>query len=277
MIIGTISWVSSAVTWAFSKFETSYSDALANFEVKDDESKALIETFYSRVSNDKKVLMLTFPWAAATTLYILLAREGIVWIPPDIMSNILLNPLLLGYAISLAFITSYHLATGYFVVKEHVHFVRKISKLTLNTTPLDLRYRTGLHDLGKFSFYGSMLWFVNVGVGVLLIVTIIDPITITLLAVLTIIGLLILLLPQIYLRSAILKYKKKLQRQIIDRFQDKWNHRYDRRTRSELMTFFNLFDETEKIEGWPFGISQMLKEVVLVVIPLFASVVGATI
>jgi hypothetical protein len=273
LIIWAVSWMSLAFNWASGKFETIYTDALKNYKIDTVQSKALIEKFFSRVTSIKREVLFSLPEAIVFFIYILFAREGVIWIPPEIVDSILFRPNLLVFSFLLASITAYHMGVGALLVIEHIRFVKNMSKFDLTSTPLDLRCETNIHKLGRISLFSSLFWFVNVGVGVPLIITILDIITIVSLSALIFIGLLILLLPQIYLRKSILSYKKKVQCQIVEKFRDEWKHCNENERRSNLIDLFKLYDEVDKIEGWPFGKRQTLREIVIVILPLTPSII----
>lgn len=274
LIIVGISWISLVTTWSFSVHQDVYSKAMACFTIESGHSKKLLKTFFSRFSNDFEIILYSIPWAVFIILYILLARERIFLVPQEIFENILLNTLLLTYSFFLGLVTAYYVGFGVYTVSKHTQNVRDISKFSLKMTPLAIRCKTGLHNLVRLSFLASVTWFVDVVFGIILIITIVDIMTVAGIAVLTIIGLLILLLPQVFLRGSILRYKEETQSQIIQKFGVLWEKLDENLGKPDLNTLCELFDHIESIEGWPFGKSHTLNEVLAALFPLAGSIVG---
>lgn len=274
LIVGGTSWVSLALTWFFSRYRKIFSDAMASFNIKSGQREKLLGTFSSRISDDSTIIIYSVPWIVIIISYILLAREVVVVIPLEIHESILTNPLLLAYSISLGTISAYHIGMGTYIIVKGNQFVRDICKFPLKTIPLEIRHRTGLHSLARFAFMSSISWFVDVGIATILVVTIVDIFTVATLAALTIIGLLILLLPQIYLRRSILRYKDDVQSQIIEKFRSKWDNLDENLGRVGLITLSELFNQVERIEEWPFGKGRTVQEALTAVLPLVTSIIG---
>jgi hypothetical protein len=99
-------------------------------------------------------------------------------------------------------------------------------------------------------------------------------ITVTLLIILTAMGLMILLLPQLYLRKAIQRYKDEVKSEIIKRFRARWSRLDENLDRLDLITLCKLFNEVESIEEWPFGKGRIIQEALTSLIPLVTSLIG---
>lgn len=274
IIVGGISWVSLAFTWALSRHTEVYSKALTNFYTGSTHPEEMLESFFSQIYDDSRIVLSTIPWAVTITLYILLARQGVVSVPQKITENILSHTPLLAYSITLAFIAAYHVGMGSYLVARHTLFIRRLSRFPLKTTPLEIRRGTALQGLGRFSFLGSITWFVGVGMGVLVVRSIVDMVTVSVLIVLTSIGMLILLSPQICLRRSIRRYKDEVQSQIVKKFQPKWKCLDKNLGKLDLITLCELYDQIESIEEWPFGKERTIKEALASLIPLASSIVA---
>lgn len=231
-----VGWVLSVFCWAYLRYENNLKklDSWVT-QQKKREYRKLIDKHLKRVYSNKIWASLIVP-ALAFVLF---------------MNHYFIGKFLLsGWLIFILTFGVWLMAVGMFLFLEHSNFLLRLQKLRFNNRDIRLIFYQ-FKNLGHFSFYASLSWFIGIGVALPIVFLLLNLqliIAISSVAFCVALGIIFLAAPQYFIHRCMLITKQSKLKQF-----EKFRALREKET---TMIFYNLLDRIITASEWALEIPQ---------------------
>jgi len=235
-----------------------------------------LRSHWHRINHSKQTHILSFSGGAGGVLYVSLIRllgPGIVPIPPISQPILFGGPILFGYVAIICGVTGYFAGLGLHIVIEHLRFYSRLPRLRLDPHRLIVG-DTELTRLAWFSFSISLIWFACLAVVAIIFYGDFDAVTIGLFACGSLFGVMLFLVPQVYLHEVIQLAKKTLVAEIAGSLPRNWATQEVLAADPSIAPRLTLIRSVDSITEWPVDLRLVLSEIGAVLLPVAASVLS---
>jgi len=149
------------------------------------------------------------------------------------------------------------LATGIWLITSFWVYLYKLSNLKIKQTLITPDRMFGLKPIGDFCLRASVLWFIAIAISSPVLILIISDAGIMplgFLSLMTLSGIVLFFIPQIYLHRTL----KKIKKDTLDNISKQITNNWDQAT-VILLVLLMKFNEIEKIKEWTFWYDTLAK------------------
>ncbi len=167
---------------------------------------------WDHLCNDQRALAFILPTGSLTLAYVFILRFSPAQLFP--VSSVTLAMItgpwpMFAYVAFLSTFVGFAAGIGVYIAWEHVSFMRKVSKLTVDPYSL-LTGEANLTDLADFTLIITLLWFVAVALTTVVLLQTIDIISILIYLAAASAGLILFFVPEWYLHELLVRSKMHL-------------------------------------------------------------------
>lgn len=268
-------WVSSFWTHIFGSMEEIMKELASVFGTKKSEFDNIKKDFVKLISNDRNAFLVSVPAFFFVAYHIWLLFSGGISINMEIPDPIKGNTIFAAYTLVFFSICLYFLFASAYLIFIALNFLRKVTKLPMRLSVLQIRRRVNLEKTTDAILLGTFGWFVGVSLVMTVLFAYSSTVIIAFLVLVVTIGLAFFFIPEILIHGSICKAKRRLHRKIQKEFKSKAKLPLSAECDThQALLLCTLFDQVDKVEEWIVRTSTLIQLFGSTVIPIATAVIG---